>query len=72
MRKDQAPRQQNMKQKKEAMQRLSRFCQEGRMQAPKEEHSRNKEDSRRQIQKECITKKIIYSQVSKVLLWSLF
>jgi hypothetical protein len=49
-----------------------RFSQEGRMQAPKEEHSRNKEDSRRQIQKECITKKIIYSQVSKILLWSLF
>jgi hypothetical protein len=72
MRKGQAPRQQNMKQNKEAMQRLSKICQEGRMHAPKEEYSRSKEDSRRQIQKECITKKIIYSQVSKILLWSLF
>jgi hypothetical protein len=43
-----------------------RLCQEGRMQNPKEEHSINKEDSKRRIQKDCIAKKIIYSHVSKV------
>jgi hypothetical protein len=42
------------------------------MEAPKEEHSRNKEDSRRQIQKDLIANNIIYSHVSKVILWSLF
>jgi hypothetical protein len=42
------------------------------MQAPKEEHSKNKEESRRHIQKDFIAKKVIYSQVSKVILSSLF
>jgi hypothetical protein len=34
-------------QNKESMQRLSEICQEGIMQDPKEEYSRNKEESRR-------------------------
>jgi hypothetical protein len=58
--------------KNKKLKRLSEILSRGRMKAPKEEHSINKEDSRRGIHKECITKNIMYSQVSKVLLWSFF
>jgi hypothetical protein len=54
--KSQAPRQQNRKKNKEAMNIFSRR----KNASPQRRIFRNKEDSRRQIQKECITKNIIY------------
>jgi hypothetical protein len=61
MTKGQSPRQQNMKQNKEAMQILSKILSRRKNACPQRRNFKSKEDSRRQIKKECITKKIIYS-----------